>query len=253
MPKKFSPTEAQRRAIDKALARMDKRRRKKERKAIAKAHATNHRRRKERKAVRAQKPQVTLKPESEAHAVHRLRLKADRHDRSAIRWRASADRAEAQGDADKARKHRYSANSFEKRARLVREQADEREARIGKPLDLDPVKAEGVGGLEGFNATRRKLGLPAWQVLLTRMEPDTWYVVGEMRALMPEYAKSTIKAMVMGPMLRGGWLERAGNPGYDVSDPVKAMATGRYLYRMSIAAAEKAQDWREALGECLGA
>ena len=92
----------------------------------------------------------------------------------------------------------------------------------------------------------QKLALPGDRVLCARMENGAWYKFGEMRAIMPEYAKGSVAAWRRKLRLEG-LIDRAGNPGYDVSDPVKAMATGRYLYALSEKGAQEAVEWRQVL------
>lgn len=165
MVRRFEPTTAQRRNIEKALARMDKRRREKARKANARSAATNARRREEKLEART---------------------------------------------------------AF----------AAKRDASRGKA------------------AVSRRLALAGWKVLLARMDPGAWYVQGQMEKLAPEYARGTVKGWVCGPLVRDGWLERAGNPEYTGEVPWPAKTVPRYLYRCTELAAGSAAEWREALGEC---
>ena len=98
------------------------------------------------------------------------------------------------------------------------------------------------------NAERQMLALPAWQVLIARMDPGRWYRFGELVALMPEYAKGTVKAHVLQNLPRRGLIEREENPDFDPSIPEKAMASGMYRYRMAGKAVSLAVEWRKELG-----
>src|SRR5690348_2219873 len=190
MTRRFEPTKAQQRNIEKALARMDRRRREKARKAAERSAATKARRRKERLAEKAKSNRGYIPaPEREARAIRSMRLAADRYDRSALRWIASAERARNFGDAEKAEARLRTAETFRRKARSTREMADERErGDLRAEPDGVPVERGPAGVL------RQKLALPAWQVLLARMDPGAWYVMAEMIAIAPEYSRQTIKA-----------------------------------------------------------
>lgn len=240
MTRRFEPTKAQQRAIEKALARMDQRRHAKARKAAERSARTNARRREEKLAERKKSNRGYIPaPEREARAIRSMRLAADRHDRSALRWIASADRARDFGDLEKSESRRRSAETFRKRARTIREMADERESGVLRD------QPDGVADTTRVtNELRQKLALPAWKVLLARMESGAWHVMADLIALMPEYSRSTVKALVVGKMLRDGWLERAGHPDYDGT----RLMVPRYLYRVAQDRTQAAQEWRSDLG-----
>jgi len=134
------------------------------------------------------------------------------------------------------RAERANRKAIETRNRRQKEQREAKAAKRKRPS-------------MGTNAERQKLALPGWQVLIARMDDDAWHTMGEMRALVPEYAKGTVKGWVQIKLPNNGWMERAGNPDFDDSDPAKAMATGLMLYRLTPKALRMAQEWREALGE----
>ena len=242
MAKRYEATTAEQRAIERALARLMSRRVARAKAAQAKSQATRKRREREKREAKANRPVAYVPaPEREARAVARMRRNADRYDRSAARWIASAERAEAAGDMEAAEKRRRAAATFARNAASVREMADEREKGIRREMAGDPVEVRA--------RTERKLALPAYKVICARLEPGRWYRMGEIRALCPEYAASTIKHQVMFTLRDRGWVERAENPDFDATIPERAMGTGRYLYRLALKATEMTREWRQELGE----
>lgn len=141
---------------------------------------------------------------------------------------------------DIARRKRQAA--AQKRARANRQRRDkERRKETARSLRA-PTQPEGV--------RRPRLALAGWKMLCVRMDPETWFTFGELRRLMPEYASGSMKAWVMQMGPRRGLFERAGNPDFDDSVPERAMASGRFLYRLTAAAAAEAAQWREDLAGC---
>lgn len=101
---------------------------------------------------------------------------------------------------------------------------------------------------QGRPALQKILPLAGWKVLAARMEPGTWYTAGDVRAMMAEYAKGSIKAWLRQLLPKQGLLERAGNPDYDPKTLRPGQTGVRYLYALTAAGASAAAEWRCELG-----
>lgn len=124
--------------------------------------------------------------------------------------------------------------------RQARREAAAKAAREKSPL-RDPVRTLP-------NAERLKQPLAGWKMLLVRMAPETWYLFSELREIMPEYARGSVKAWAMQKLLVDGLIERAGNPDHDPADYQSAMRDGRYLYALSASGVEKREEFRAQIG-----
>lgn len=90
--------------------------------------------------------------------------------------------------------------------------------------------------------------LAGWKVLCARMEPGTWYTAGQLKAMMPEYAKGSLRAWIGQRLPEEGLVMRAGNPDYDPAKLQPGQTGERYLYALTEMAAELAAGWRCELG-----
>lgn len=99
---------------------------------------------------------------------------------------------------------------------------------------------------------RTKYAIAGWKVLCVRMAPGVWYDFGQLRALMAEFERGSLKAWVMHKMPKLEMLERAGNPDFYEDPNNPALIVPRYLYRLTPQAVEKAAQWRIELGEGAG-
>lgn len=151
--------------------------------------------------------------------------------------RKAIENAMARLDATKARKRKAAtARRLELKRRRERERAEaRRETATGSCRHLP-------------NELRKRYAVAGWQVLLARMDPGVWYDWPQIRALMPEFKRGSVKAWVWQKAVRAGAIERAGNPDYK-PDRRNPAATGlRYLYKISPNATGVAAEWRSALG-----
>lgn len=89
------------------------------------------------------------------------------------------------------------------------------------------------------------LALAGWRVLVARMEPDTWYTLAEIKAIMPEYQYGSLKAWLWQVLRSLGMLQRAPNPDFD---PGRAGKYARYLYCLDGSALAMRGAWRDVLG-----
>jgi len=101
------------------------------------------------------------------------------------------------------------------------------------------------------NELRKRLPLPGWQVLAARMQPGVWYRFTDLVAIMPEYARGSVKAWLHQRLPREGVaIDRAGNPDFDPAAPAQtANQGGRYLFKIGDKAVSVAQGWALAIGE----
>lgn len=97
------------------------------------------------------------------------------------------------------------------------------------------------------NELRPKYGLPGWQVLLARMEPGTWYTFGEIRRLMHDFSRDSVKAWFRQRCVGRGYVVKAGNLDFDPRKRYGSVTPDRYLYRIDGKAAVLAQEWRSRL------
>lgn len=141
-------------------------------------------------------------------------------------------------------------------ARLDAKRARQRKAATAKRLDLKQRReqeraaakrqANGIG-IKG-EWKQPLYALPGWQVLVCRMEPGVWYDWQQVRELMAEFPRGSVKAWLWLKAVKAGAIERAGNPDFK-PDPANPMETGaRYLYAIAASATGKRQEWRSALG-----
>ena len=146
------------------------------------------------------------------------------------------EKAMARLDAARVRKQK-AAHAAAMRKREARNRERQAAAR-------EPVRTVGRGRpeLQKINA------LAGWKVLAARMEPGTWYTVGQIRALVPEYAQGSVKAWVWQLLPKQGLIERAGNPDYDPRTLRPGQNGVRYLYALTAAGASEAAGWRCELG-----
>jgi hypothetical protein len=81
----------------------------------------------------------------------------------------------------------------------------------------------------------RRLELPGWVMLLARLDPGRWYAAGEIKALMPEYARGSVRAWLWQRCVPAGYLERAPNADHDANRALGRQLEGRWLYRITLA------------------
>lgn len=146
------------------------------------------------------------------------------------------EKAMARLDAARVRKQK--AAHAAAMAKKAKRQQERREAA------REPVRtvARGRPELQKINA------LAGWKVLAARMEPGTWYTAGQIRALVPEYARGSVKAWVWQLLSKAGLVERAGNPDYDPRTLRPGQNGVRYLYALTATGASEAAGWRCELG-----
>ncbi len=146
------------------------------------------------------------------------------------------EKAMARLDAARARKRK--AAHAAAMARRAKRQQELREAA------REPVHTvvRGRPELQKINA------LAGWKVLAARMAPGTWYTAGQIRALVPEYARGSVKAWVGQLLPKAGLVERAGNPDYDPRTLRPGQNGVRYLYALTATGAREAAEWRCELG-----
>lgn len=150
--------------------------------------------------------------------------------------KAAIDRALARMDAKRTARRRAAGDA----ARQVGKRRD-REKRIAKAALLRPKRKR-----------VRRLELAGWRILCARMADDTWYEFGQLRALMPEYARGSAKAWVMQGLQKRGLIERAGNPDFDPGAARGSKTPVRYLYKLTATGAGRAVEWRETVGMSAG-
>lgn len=157
--------------------------------------------------------------------------------------KAAIQRVILQLDQAKARKRKQGA------ARRMALKARRKQERMA-------AKAEAIArenmSLATRNLLRTKYGLAGWKVLCVRMAPGVWYDFGQLRALMAEFERNSMKAWVMHKMPKLGMIERAGNPDFYEDPNNPALIVPRYLYRLTPEAVDMAAQWRIELGEGAG-
>ncbi len=89
---------------------------------------------------------------------------------------------------------------------------------------------------------KRLTDAPGWRVLADRMarEPERWWSTQELYAVMPEYARRSVRAWLYRPdngLLAQGLAVRAPNADYDAARPGRRQMEPRWLYRVAIPAA----------------
>lgn len=132
-----------------------------------------------------------------------------------------------------------------KRKKAIEDQARSHAVR-DRRIREKRARPKGLSVVE-LNALAQKLPLPGWQVMLARMEPGVWYVLADLRKIMPEYACGTLKFWCW-KLSEDGWIERAGNPDWTGELIWPAKTVPRYVYGLSKIGQEQAVEWREALG-----
>lgn len=157
--------------------------------------------------------------------------------------KAAIQRAILQLDQATARKRKQ---GVARRKALVARRKQERKA--AKAAALAGAKT----GLALVNDLRTKYSIAGWKVLCVRMTPGAWYDFGQLRALMPEFERGSMKAWVRQKMPRQGVIERAGNPDFYEDPNNRALIVPRYLYRLTPEAVDLAAQWRIELGEAAG-
>lgn len=88
---------------------------------------------------------------------------------------------------------------------------------------------------------KRLTDAPGWRVLADRMarEPERWWSTQELYAVMPEYARRSVRAWLYRPdngLLAQGLAVRAPNADYDAARPGRRQMEPRWLYRAAIPA-----------------
>jgi hypothetical protein len=146
------------------------------------------------------------------------------------------EKAMARLDAARVRKQKAAAAAAVKK-RMARKRERSEAARV----DYRPI-VSGAPTLQRINA------LAGWKVMCARLEPGTWYTAGQIRALMPDYAKGSVKAWLWQLLPKAGLVERAGNPDYDPRKLRPGQTGERYLYALTATGASEAAGWRCELG-----
>lgn len=82
------------------------------------------------------------------------------------------------------------------------------------------------------------------------MAPGVWYDMGELRALLPEYAFMSVRPWSLG-LVRAGLAERGLNAEYDAALG-GGQSESRYFYRLTSLGAAKASAWRLLLKPTIG-
>lgn len=78
-----------------------------------------------------------------------------------------------------------------------------RRKRAGVYRQVAPVKRYG------------KLPIPGWQALVARMRPGDWYGMNELRELLPEFSRTTVRGYVYKFAEPGGCITRSRNVDFD--------------------------------------
>lgn len=60
-----------------------------------------------------------------------------------------------------------------------------------------------------------KLPLPGWQALVARMQPGAWYGMGELRDMLPEFSRTTVRGYVYKFAEPHGCITRSRNVDFD--------------------------------------
>lgn len=90
---------------------------------------------------------------------------------------------------------------------------------------------------------KRLTDAPGWRVLADRMarEPERWWSTQELYAVMPEYARRSVRAWLYRPdngLLAQGLAVRALNADYDAGKPGRRQTEPRWLYRAAFASGD---------------
>ena len=105
-------------------------------------------------------------------------------------------------------------------ARHAAQRAEKAKANRAARLEADPSRLD-----------RRRLDKPGWQVLLDRMAPGEWYGQPDLVALVPEFARGSVKAWIAQKLPAAGLIERAPNADFDAAAPDRRQLQPRMLYR----------------------
>lgn len=95
----------------------------------------------------------------------------------------------------------------------------------------------------------RRLTVQGFEAMAARMEPGAWYDFAALVELMPEFAYGSVKAWLHQRLIRGGIVQKALNPDYDLRTRQEHQAIGRNVYALTAEGEMRAAEWRRAMRE----
>lgn len=235
MVKKFEPTKVQQRALARALAVLDTRKRRAAVAATKKALAVRERRRAEKREARRERLPVDPRPKQ----MRRLMARASRSEMLARRLEREIG---AMDDAESRKAQIWRKRAVGLRAAAARAREDAEQVLLGEWAGEAPAPAVRT------TAERQILARPCHEVLQARVSDGAWYTTGEIVKRMPEYSRGLVKLWV-GNLAKAGVLARAGHPDWQGVQVGTMRQVPRYLHRLAENRQKEARQWLRELGE----